>query len=193
MISSAMMLRELVLRELRIEARKPLNYRLRFIIAGAGTLLFWKETFRRTMNRRMRTNLLVWLEYRSAWSRSGRWLIVAAIIVWESYLIERASLRSLGSYQIYILFVVALLVSITAANSFQSDRESRAFELLLVAPFTENTLLRGRIRAVWSYYRPPCSPFSPSLYGPPLWRRMKSSDGTTNRGSPLFLQLLLSS
>jgi ABC-type transport system involved in multi-copper enzyme maturation permease subunit len=56
--------------------------------------------------------------------------------------------------QLIAAFIFVLLICVTASSSFQREKENGAFELLLVAPFSEEKLIWGRIRAVWSYYKP---------------------------------------
>jgi ABC-type transport system involved in multi-copper enzyme maturation permease subunit len=116
---------------------------------------FWKGFFRQTMSRRMDRNPLIWLEYRTAWSRSGRWVLCGALILIESYGMLVSPLdREFMGLQAPASFILLLLLALSAASSFQKERESGAFELLLVAPFTERSLVEGRLQAVWSYYWP---------------------------------------
>jgi hypothetical protein len=116
---------------------------------------YWSAWFRRSMRSKMDANPLIWLEYRTAWSRSGRWMLLAALIFAESYVLAVEPLQHLYfALQPAAAFAILLVLSVTAASSFLREKESGAFELLLVAPFTERSLLGGRLRAVWSYYWP---------------------------------------
>lgn len=118
---------------------------------------YWKSAFRSAMARKMDRNPLIWLEYRTAWSRGGRWMLVALLILWESS-VMLAPLEQFEnlfeSMQVAVGFGLMLILAVTAASSFQKERENGAFELLLVAPFSVTSLLGGRLRAVWSYYLP---------------------------------------
>ena len=116
---------------------------------------YWRGTFARTMQRRMDRNPLIWLEYRTAWSRVGRVAMIGALILIESLVI----LTPYGMEElprVHAMFAIAFLVlmAITSATSFQREKENGAFELLLIAPFTELSFISGRLRAVWSYYLP---------------------------------------
>ena len=116
---------------------------------------YWRGTFLRSMRRRMDRNPLIWLEYRTAWSRVGRTAMIGALILIESLVILTPhGMEELP--RVHALFAVAFLVlmAITSATSFQREKENGAFELLLVAPFTEFSFISGRLRAVWSYYLP---------------------------------------
>jgi ABC-type transport system involved in multi-copper enzyme maturation permease subunit len=119
------------------------------------TPLYWKSGFRRWLSRKMDKNPLIWLEYRRTGSRVGRWVLVLLLVMIETYSVTERSL-SYGflELQLQMGFVLMLILAITAASSFQREKENGAFELLLVAPFTEGSLLNGRLRAVWSYYLP---------------------------------------
>jgi hypothetical protein len=116
---------------------------------------YWRGTFQRTMQRRMDRNPLIWLEYRTAWSRVGRFAMIGALIFIESLVIVTPyGMEELP--RVHAMFAIAFLVlmAITSATSFQREKENGAFELLLVAPFTELSFISGRLRAVWSYYLP---------------------------------------
>lgn len=116
---------------------------------------YWQNTFRRTMNRRMDRNPLIWLEYRTAWSRVGRTVLVGALILAESLtLIGASRISEVSQLHMMAAIILMVIIAVTSATSFQKEKESGAFELLLVAPLTEWSLLGGRLRAVWSYYLP---------------------------------------
>ena len=114
---------------------------------------FWRSRFQRTMSRRMDRNPLIWLEYRTAWSRVGRSTLVGALILCES-LIIMVDPNELPEFHRNAALILLGLLAVTASISFQREKENGAFELLLVAPFTEISLIAGRLRAVWSYYAP---------------------------------------
>ncbi|HEX7860760.1 MAG TPA: ABC transporter permease subunit [Verrucomicrobiae bacterium] len=116
---------------------------------------FWRQKFNRTMRQRMNRNPLIWLEYRTAWSRVGRTAMIGGVILVESLLLASEwAIQELPSVHVLMGFVILVVLAITSASSFQREKESGAFELLLVAPFTEFSLIYGRLRAVWSYYTP---------------------------------------
>ena len=117
---------------------------------------YWKSGFHRWLSRKMDKNPLIWLEYRRTGSRAARWMMVLVLVMVETYAVMAHSLgNSFLALQLQTAFLLMLIMAVTAASSFQKEMENGAFELLLVAPFTERSLLSGRLRAVWSYYLPP--------------------------------------
>jgi ABC-type transport system involved in multi-copper enzyme maturation permease subunit len=119
------------------------------------TPAIFKETFRRSMRRKIESNPLIWMEYRTAWSRSARSVVLAILILAESYVMLIDPFSPMFLYtQLIAAFVFVFLMCVTASSSFQREKENGAFELLLVAPFSEEKLIWGRLRAVWSYYKP---------------------------------------
>jgi ABC-type transport system involved in multi-copper enzyme maturation permease subunit len=119
------------------------------------TPAIFKEALRRSMRRKIERNPLIWMEYRTAWSRSARSVVLAMLILVESYVMLIDPFSAMFLYtQLIAAFIFVLLICVTASSSFQREKENGAFELLLVAPFSEEKLIWGRIRAVWSYYKP---------------------------------------
>jgi len=119
------------------------------------TPLIFKDSLRRRLNAKMRANPLVWLEYRTPWSRSAVWVLLGVVILVESMMLVTSPYSySYVRGQYYLALLLAVVLAVMSASSFQRERENGAFELLLVAPFTEKTLLHGRLNAVWGHYAP---------------------------------------
>ena len=133
-------------REFSGETQREAAFRQRFL-----TPIVWRGAFRRAMSRRLDTNPLIWLEYRAAWARAARWLIVFLIILVE----VRYGQGGLffGPHLVMMCGFLAVL-TFKSSSSFQQEKESGAFELLLVTPLTEANLLGARLKAVTSYYAP---------------------------------------
>ena len=107
------------------------------------------------MRRKIENNPLIWMEYRTAWSRSARSVVVALLILAESYVMLIDPFSPMFLYtQLIAAFIFVFLICVTASSSFQREKENGAFELLLVAPFSEEKLIFGRLSAVWGYYKP---------------------------------------
>src|SRR5687767_3501999 len=84
---------------------------------------YWRGTFQRTMQRRMDSNPLIWLEYRTAWSRVGRTAMIGALIFMESMVIASPyGMEELP--RLHAIFALAFLVfmAITSATSFQREK-----------------------------------------------------------------------
>ena len=108
------------------------------------------------MSRRLDGNPFIWLEYRTAWARAARWGMTLGAVAAETWILIQSPSRIevLGMHSL-LLFVLVLVLTFKSASSFQREKESGAFELLLVTPLTETRLVNGRLRAVASYYAPP--------------------------------------
>jgi ABC-type transport system involved in cytochrome c biogenesis permease component len=133
-------------REFSGETQRETKFRQTFL-----TPIVWRGAFRRTMSRALDLNPLIWLEYRAAWARAARWLIVLLIFFAEMRFGEGG--QFLGPHLMILLLFLAIL-SFKSSSSFQQEKESGAFELLLVTPLTESNLLGARLKAVANYYAP---------------------------------------
>jgi ABC-type transport system involved in cytochrome c biogenesis permease component len=135
------------------------------------TPLFWKGVLARRLRRRLNSNPLIWLEYRTAWRRSGRWTLTGIVVLVESFAITTApGSHAYNHLQVIIGAALLIFLAISSAGSFSKEKESGAFELLLVAPMTERQLVSRRLRAVASYYMPVLLTFLifqglPTLFG----------------------------
>lgn len=138
--------------EQEIETKRQAWFRRVFL-----TPLYWRDRFRQSMRRNLDRNPFIWLEYRTAWSRAGRWLMVFVLILVETWMVAfQARLFDndfLGA-QLLFLYLLGGILAFTAASSFQKERECGAFELLLVTPLQVTEIIWGRVRAVWRYYTP---------------------------------------
>lgn len=68
--------------------------------------------------------------------------------------INGARREELLSSHFVIIAVLLVFITLKSSSSFHAEKENGAFELLLVAPFTERSLVAGRLRAVLGYYGP---------------------------------------
>lgn len=133
-----------------IETKRRAAFRRRFL-----TPVLLKSTFRRTMSRSLDRNPLIWLEYRTAWARSARWAILLTIVIIETWLLTNHTSRNeFSDFQFAMLCGLLGFMTFKSCGSFQREKESGAFELLLVTPLTERKLYTGRLRAVASYFGP---------------------------------------
>lgn len=133
-----------------VETKRQAALRKRFLKP-----VLWKSAFRRTMSRNLDRNPLIWLEYRTAWARSARWAMLLIILITETWLLtELPSKNEFIDFQISMLVGVLGFMTFKSCGSFQREKESGAFELLLVTPLTEGKLVAGRLRAVATYFGP---------------------------------------
>lgn len=117
--------------------------------------VFWRNRFRRSMRGKLDRNPLIWLEYRTTWARSARWMLLLLAIAFETWLLKELP-HQRDFYELHLFAIIGLLTFLTfkTCGSFQTEKESVAFELLLVTPFTEAKLYKARLRAVASYFWP---------------------------------------
>jgi ABC-type transport system involved in multi-copper enzyme maturation permease subunit len=130
------------------ETKRQVKFRKQFL-----TPRLWRGAFRRSMSRKLDKNPFIWLEYRTAWARAARWAMILTVVIIETWLVlDLPSREDFLGVHFTIVWVLAVFLTFKASSSFQSEKESGAFELLLVTPFTEKKLVAGRLRAVASYY-----------------------------------------
>ena len=132
------------------ETKRQAAFRQNFL-----TPVIWRSTFRRFMSRSLDRNPFIWLEYRTAWARAARFAMVLLLVIVETAILMELPDRFefLGAH-FFILFVLLAFLTLKSSSSFQREKESGAFELLLVTPLTEIEIVRGRLWAVASYYWP---------------------------------------
>lgn len=130
------------------ETKRQIAFRKKFL-----TPILWRKTFRRFMSRSLDRNPLIWLEYRTAWARTARWAMILIVIIAETGLlmlmVERPDFMTA---HFLMLATLVGFMTFKSSSSFQREKESGAFELILVTPFTERKLWAARLRAVASYY-----------------------------------------
>jgi ABC-type transport system involved in cytochrome c biogenesis permease component len=132
------------------ETKRQAQFRRKFL-----TPVLWRSTFRRFMSRSLDRNPFIWLEYRTAWARAARTAMVLLLVVVDTGIfMEMPSRGEFVGMHFLILFVLLVFMTLKSSSSFQREKECGAFELLLVTPMTEGEIVRGRLRAVASYYAP---------------------------------------
>ena len=130
------------------ETKRKAAFRKRFL-----TPIVWRNAFRKSMRARLDRNPFVWLEYRAAWARAARWAMVLGVVVVETRLFMMfPDLEDFLVAHFYLVVLLVAFMTFKCASSFQREKESGAFELLLVTPLTERKILGGRLKAVASYY-----------------------------------------
>lgn len=131
------------------ETARQKAFRRRFL-----TPRFFKSAFRKQMSRRLDNNPLYWLEYRTAWARAVRWLMILVVVIsFVALTMGNPDADDFMSGNTMLLGALALFVAFKSAGSFHDEKETGAFELLLVTPLTEKKLLCSRLLAVADYYK----------------------------------------
>jgi hypothetical protein len=137
--------------ESAIETQRQANFRKKFL-----TPIIAKKAFRRQMIRRLDTNPFTWLEYRAAWARAARTGAILIVFIIEFVLGASTfhySGDAIGS-QVPLLFLLVSAITLKSATSFHYEKENGAFELILVSPLTESSLVSARLRAVHRFFLP---------------------------------------
>jgi ABC-type Na+ efflux pump permease subunit len=130
------------------ETKRQVAFRKRFL-----TPILWRKRYRRTMGRKLDRNPFIWLEYRTAWARAARWAMILLAIGAETVLVNALPKRAefIGAH-FFVLSILLVFLTFKSSSSFHREKESGAFELLLVTPLTARQIVTGRLRAVASYY-----------------------------------------
>lgn len=130
------------------ETKRAAAFRRTFL-----TPVLWREAYRRSMSRKLDRNPLTWLEYRTAWARAARWAMLLLVVAAETMILVNMPNRyEFLALHFLLVSVLVAFLTFKCSSSFQLEKESGAFELLLVTPLTENKLISARLYAVVNYY-----------------------------------------
>ena len=136
----------------RIWQDKVLSDREQWLASVFLSLRFWRGRFRRRMGRSLDRNPVGWLHQYSWKGRLTKW-------GWALFLVL-AQLWAIMEYYSFVqreavIFLIVLAgVAFSSANSFREEKESGAFELLLVTPIRERQLSWGRYRGIVGQFIP---------------------------------------
>jgi ABC-type transport system involved in multi-copper enzyme maturation permease subunit len=119
---------------------------------------FWQGLFRSRLRRALERNPIGWLHQYSAGARLAKWgwclvvVLVETMLVTGGYQLE--FFRHFRAWQSYLTLALLAGLALSASTSFRRERESGAFELLLVTPLTCGQILSGRLRGIWNQFAP---------------------------------------
>ena len=107
------------------------------------------------MRRKLERNPIGWLEQRSWSGRLVTWGWFAVMISVYSAAFSNADVSHfLDAIQKFMAWLLLGVIAVTAAGSFQRERETGLLELLLVSPMTVGQIIGGRLRGVWGQFLP---------------------------------------
>jgi ABC-type transport system involved in multi-copper enzyme maturation permease subunit len=107
------------------------------------------------MRRKLERNPIGWLEQRSWSGRLVTWGWFAVMISIYSAAFSNTDVsRSLEIIQKFMAWLLLGVIAVTAAGSFQRERETGVLELLLVSPMTVGQIIGGRLRGLWGQFLP---------------------------------------
>lgn len=107
---------------------------------------------RQRMRRALERNPIGWLQQYSWNARLTKWGWCGFVILGE--LIFASSWRDAWDAQYWMAGLILFGVSFSAAGSFHRERETGAFELLLVTPLKPRQIIRGRLAGIRLQYLP---------------------------------------
>jgi ABC-type transport system involved in multi-copper enzyme maturation permease subunit len=119
------------------------------------TPILWLAFLRRWMRWKLEHNPIGWLGQRTWSGRLVTWGWFAVIIsLYSAVLTDRNFFRDYSATQRTIAWLLAFTIGMSAAGSFQRERESGVLELLLVSPLGESAIIWGRLRGLWGQFLP---------------------------------------
>lgn len=113
---------------------------------------FAGSLFRSRMRRTLERNPIGWLQQRSPQARLVKWGWCLGIMFLVILLSADVFDLPAGMAGLQVLLLLSLALS--AAGSFRHERESGAFELLLVTPLSVDQIIAGRLRGLWMQFLP---------------------------------------
>lgn len=133
----------------RDQPRSPREIHLRRTLCSPR---FWQAAFRSRLTRKLNRNPIGWLQQRSATARLVKWGWCAfAMLVVVGLAADVADLRT---GLVWLRWLLLLGLAFSASSSFRRERESGAFELLLVTPLSVDQIITGRLRGLWMQFLP---------------------------------------
>ncbi len=110
---------------------------------------------RRWMRRKLEKNPIGWLETRTWSGRLVTWGWFAVLLSIYSAAFNNTDVsHSLEPLQRFMGWLLLGIIAVSAAGSFQRERESGVLELLLVSPMSVGQILGGRLRGLWGQFLP---------------------------------------
>jgi ABC-type transport system involved in multi-copper enzyme maturation permease subunit len=111
--------------------------------------------FHRWLRRKLERNPIGWLEQRTWTGRLVTWGWFAVLVSFYSVIFYAPNIvQLLPGVQTFMAWSLLMLVAVSAAGSFQRERETRVLELLLVSPMTAGEIIAGRLRGLWGQFLP---------------------------------------
>jgi hypothetical protein len=117
--------------------------------------IVWVALLQRWMRWKLEHNPIGWLGQRTWSGRLVTWGWFAVIIsLYSAVLTDRSFFRGYSAMQRTMGWLLCATVGLSAAGSFQRERETGFLELMLVSPLGESAILWGRLRGLWGQFFP---------------------------------------
>jgi len=127
------------------------------------TPIFFRDLYRRWLQRSLNSNPVGWLERRTWTARSVKWgwlailCTVYGFALAEDSFIANARARDFTEMQMLAAAALTLSAAFSASGSFRRERDNGVLSLLLVSPLRVKHIVTGRLRALWGQYLPAVS------------------------------------
>ncbi|MEW6303212.1 MAG: hypothetical protein AB1705_07065 [Verrucomicrobiota bacterium] len=117
--------------------------------------ILFSHWFRARMLKLLEVNPVAWLQQRLPQARAAKWGICFGAVTWLGFNADDIVNGSIDEEAVVGLFAAfTALLALASASSFRGERESGAFELLLVTPLTEQRILKGRLFGIYWLFLP---------------------------------------
>jgi ABC-type transport system involved in multi-copper enzyme maturation permease subunit len=117
--------------------------------------ILWVALLRHWMRWKLEHNPIGWLGQRTWSGRLVTWGWFAVIVsLYSAVLTDRDFFRGYSAMERAIAWLLAVTIAMSAAGSFQRERETGVLELLLVSPLGESAIIWGRLRGLWGQFLP---------------------------------------
>ena len=112
---------------------------------------FLRSKMRRALNR----NPIGWLQQYSWNARLTKWGWCLSVVVFQCLMLFNANWgQSYILWEVFGAFCLLAGIAFTASNSFASERQSGALELILVTPLRVSQIIGGRLRGIVGQFLP---------------------------------------
>ena len=139
----------------RVWQEEPPSQRQLWLQATFCRPILWVSLLRGWMRWKLEHNPIGWLGQRTWSGRLVTWGWFAVIIsLYSAVLTDRDFFRGYSAMQRTIALLLAVTIGLSAAGSFQRERENGVLELLLVSPLGESAIIWGRLRGLWGQFLP---------------------------------------
>jgi hypothetical protein len=112
--------------------------------------VFLRGRLRRMLDR----NPIGWLHQYSTGARVIKWGWCLFVVAAETLLVTMFNWYELLGLQMAFGLVVLIALAASSAGSFRRERETGAFELILVTPLREGQVMWGRLRGLYGQFLP---------------------------------------
>lgn len=112
--------------------------------------------FQRSMRKKLGRNPILWLENYYVGERVSKWVLFGLIGLMEMPMVLDDS-GDLAGMRTLVVLLILVGICFQAARSYQRERQTGVWELIMVSPLSTRSLVFGRLQAIWSQFLPACA------------------------------------